>query len=281
MQIIETKQALSDYLSQLSIEHKDIGFVPTMGALHEGHMSLINQAKAENDVCICSIFINPKQFNNPEDYKNYPKDFNKDVEQLESVGCDVVFHPSYELIYPGDVPEPIDLGILETVMEGQFRPGHFRGVAAVVRRFFELLSPKRAYFGLKDYQQFTVINQMVQALNLDVSIIGCDTIRSENGLALSSRNQLLTENGKQIASVFYNCLQDTRSMYHQNTVTDIKTHVIAQFKDINNCELEYFEIVDAVNLTELTAQSNTSGVVACIAGFVEGIRLIDNLVIIP
>ena len=281
MQIIETQKELSDYLSQLSLENKDVGFVPTMGALHEGHMSLIEKAKAENAICICSIFINPIQFNNLEDFTNYPQNLKQDIEKLESVDCDAVFHPSYELMYPGSLPKPIDLGFLEEGMEGKYRPGHFHGVVAVVSRFFELISPKRAYFGLKDYQQYAVVNHMVRVLDFNVGIVGCETIRSENGLALSSRNQLLSENGGNIASIFYSCLQQARSMYHQNSIADIKAHVIERFENTNDCKLEYFEIVDATRLTEINADSKPEGIVACIAGFVEGVRLIDNLVIIP
>ena len=281
MQIIETQKELSEFLNQMSLENKDIGFIPTMGALHEGHLSLIQQANAENDVCICSVFINPTQFNNPEDFKKYPNDFEKDVKLLESTGCNVVFHPSHDLIYPGDTPKPIALGVLGNTMEGKFRPGHFEGVVAVVSRFFELISPKNAYFGLKDYQQFSVIKHMTHVLDINVNVIGCKTIRSENGLAMSSRNQLLSEDGIQSASVFYQCLQQARSMYDQEKITDIKAHVTAQFKNLKDCSLEYFDIVDAAELTEINSNSNPNGVVACIAGFVEGVRLIDNLVIIP
>ena len=281
MQIIETQQELSDFINQMSLEKKDIGFVPTMGALHEGHMSLIERASAENDICICSIFINPTQFNNPEDFKKYPKDFDKDVKTLRSTKCSVIFHPSYDLMYPGDKSNPIDLGLLANTMEGKFRSGHFDGVVAVVSRFFELISPKNAYFGLKDYQQYAVINHMTRSLEINVNVIGCETIRSENGLALSSRNQLLSEEGKQTATVFYQCLQQARSMYTQDKIAEIKAHVVTQIENEKNCTLEYFEIVDAVDLTEIKSSSKPKEVVACIAGFVEGVRLIDNLVFIP
>lgn len=281
MQIIETQQELSDFLNQTSLENKDIGFVPTMGALHEGHISLIEQANAENDICICSIFINPTQFNNQEDFKKYPKDFEKDVQILKATGCNVIFHPSNDLMYPRDMPEPINLGLLANTMEGKFRSGHFEGVVAVVSRFFELISPKNAYFGLKDYQQYAIIKHMTRVLDLKVNVIGCQTVRSENGLALSSRNQLLTEDGKRIATIFYQSLQQARSRYNQDKIADIKAHVFDQFKNVNDCRLEYFEIVDGLDLTEININSKPNEVVACVAGFVEGVRLIDNLVIIP
>jgi pantoate--beta-alanine ligase len=171
MQIIETIEELNAYLTSLSTKKQTLGFVPTMGALHEGHLSLIKRAKSENNHCLSSIFVNPTQFNNDKDLENYPRRFERDVAMLQSAGCDAVFHPSYELMYPNAIPEAIALGDMESTMEGKFRPGHFQGVVAVVRRFFDLVRPQKAYFGLKDFQQYAVIQFMVRTLKIPVEVI--------------------------------------------------------------------------------------------------------------
>lgn len=275
-----------EHISQLQSHLKDatekgltVGFVPTMGALHSGHLSLIRESNSDNDLTVCSIFVNPTQFNDPNDLKNYPRNFDTDLKMLEEAACDVVFHPSVEEMYPAPVNEKFDFGELETVMEGVHRPGHFNGVAVVVKRLFDIVKPHRAYFGLKDYQQIVIIHKMTKDLGLPIEIVPCDIIREENGLAKSSRNQLLTENERKQAGMIHRTLKHVKIKSGFNSISEIKQYVEQQFRKVKNCKLEYFEIVDMYSLKPLNSWAESTHVVGCIAVYFGKVRLIDNIII--
>jgi pantoate--beta-alanine ligase len=215
MVIFHLIKETQDFLKNQQQLGKTIGFVPTMGALHAGHISLIEQSKQENDLTVCSIFVNPTQFNNPADLEKYPRTLEKDAKMLEDAGCDVVFAPSAALMYPTLPVLKMDFGILETVMEGKFRPGHFNGVGIVVSKLFNIIKPNRVYFGLKDLQQVAVIKQMVKDLNFDLELIACSTLREADGLAMSSRNMRLSEEDRGVASQIYQTLQKVKNDLEQ------------------------------------------------------------------
>ncbi|GAB4259659.1 MAG: pantoate--beta-alanine ligase [Vicingaceae bacterium] len=250
-----------------------------MGALHNGHLSLIDVAKQQADVAICSIFVNPKQFNNPDDLKNYPIDTENDLTLLKNKSCDIVFLPTYEDIYFDDHINNYDLGGLDTVLEGKFRPGHFKGVAAVIDRFFNMVQPDKAFFGKKDYQQYLIVKQLTKKLNLPVEIIGVETYREQNGLAASSRNRLIPVDFKKYTGLLYDCLIYSKKNIKKLSVDEIKQEVL---KRLNNSpfKIEYFEIVDGENLTAVEQYSNHHKIVACIAAYLGKVRLIDNMTLI-
>jgi pantoate--beta-alanine ligase len=281
MRVIETVSEIQEVLGAYKAQGKTVGFVPTMGALHDGHMSLVKQSTNSNDITVCSIFVNPTQFNNQADLDNYPRSFEADKFALSVTDCDILFFPSYKEIYPGELSNTIPLGSLATVMEGAFRKGHFDGVTTVVRRFFDIIKPNRAYFGLKDYQQYAIIKFMTETLKLPIEIIGCETLRSDQGLALSSRNQLLDNKGIDSALLFISSLKLAKSMAATSTVSEIKKAVHSLFEQDGNCRLEYFELADGQSLKPVETLRDTSQVVAFIAGYVGKVRLIDNLTLIP
>lgn len=254
-----------------------IGFVPTMGALHKGHLSLIHQSKAENDITICSVFVNPIQFNNPEDLRNYPRNIERDAALLESGGCDVLFAPSREEMYPSAPKEQFDFGILETVMEGKFRPGHFNGVAIVVNRFFEIIRPDRAYFGEKDFQQLAVIRELVKKTGKQVKIISCATIREESGLAISSRNQLLSSEEKKLASNIYQWLKEVAAMKGKLPLEQTLNTLREKIRQTNDIRYEYLEVAHPDSLQPLPEWPDHEKCICCIAVYVGKVRLIDNL----
>lgn len=281
MLLHKTAREVSAYVYEVQKNGLSVGFVPTMGALHHGHISLINRACKENDRVICSIFVNPTQFNNPDDLSKYPRDFYGDFQKLKQTNCSVLFYPNVSEIYPESSEGDIEIGYLNTVLEGKHRPGHFKGVAMVIKRFFEIVKPDRAYFGLKDYQQYLVVNQINSNLGLGVNVIGCQTLREGSGLARSSRNRLLSKEGKEVAKIFFECLVEAREMIFKHSIAEIKQHVSDRFRSSDLCELEYFEITEARTLAILDNIPPETSVVACVAGYVENIRLIDNLILIP
>lgn len=250
-----------------------------MGALHKGHLSLIRESKKENDITVCSIFVNPTQFNNPDDLKNYPRDFQRDLELIRSEKCEVVFHPSVEEMYPEPPDEKYDFGMLEKVMEGAYRPGHFNGVATVVRRLFEIVEPSRAYFGLKDYQQLLIVHKMTKDLGLPVEIVPCEIVRERSGLAMSSRNRLLSAAQKKQALLLYQVLKYVKVKAGFTTIDEIKQYVEKQFRKTKNVKLEYFEIVDMYTLKSMHTWTETTHAIACIAAYVGNVRLIDNIIL--
>lgn len=288
MQKFTTVAALREAVHKAKADGKSIGLVPTMGALHEGHLSLIRKAKEQNDIAVVSVFVNPIQFNNKEDLAKYPRTVDADCEKLESVGADYVFIPSVEEMYPEPVKEEYHFGPLEEVMEGPKRPGHFSGVAVVVRRLFDLAEPDRAYFGEKDYQQLAIIRNLIEQIHYNIEIVPCPIVRADDGLALSSRNMRLSPAARAIAPTIYDTLQQAAEMAECEEVDDVKEWVmssLASFNEVNpdQCpdglcfEPEYFEIVDARTLQPIETwdEAGEDGAVGCIAVWLDGVRLID------
>lgn len=256
---------------------KTIGFVPTMGALHAGHRSLVERSTQENDVTIVSVFVNPTQFNDENDLKHYPRTFNEDRELLEESGVDLMFHPHVREVYPDDRVDEYDLNGLDENMEGPHRPGHFNGVVQVVMRLFELTLPNRAYFGQKDFQQLTIIRSMSEKLQPSVQVIGCATQREPSGLALSSRNMHLSADGKKTATHLFAVLNYIRRKISDGErPTSARLSALEQLEAIDGLRIEYLELVDPKTL-ELIQDQSTESIQACVAAYVEGIRLIDNL----
>jgi pantoate--beta-alanine ligase len=272
---LDSVKALQHFLSKHP--GKTVGFVPTMGALHEGHLSLIQAAKKENDLCICSIFVNPKQFNKPEDLKRYPRDIEKDSALLTTVQCDLLFTPDYKEVYPEEPTMQYHFGSIEEVMEGKFRPDHFNGVALVVNRFFQLIQPNVAYFGEKDFQQLAIVKALVKQTNSAIAIRSCPTVRETNGLAKSSRNQLLNSENKTTASSIYHWLLEAKALRKKHEVGDVKQFLEAKFNAHPAFDLEYVEIVDAHSLQPITNWDAKTEVICCVAVYLNGVRLIDNL----
>jgi pantoate--beta-alanine ligase len=280
VQVIKTVEALQQILQAYANANKKIGFVPTMGALHEGHISLIDKALKENDVVVASIFVNPTQFNNPADLERYPRMPLEDITRLEKNGCHLAFLPEVDTIYPNGYTAPhVDLGTLDKVMEGKHRPGHFQGVVTVVSRLFDIVKPTNAYFGRKDFQQVAIIKAMTTALNLPINIVECPTRRDEKGLALSSRNLLLSKEGKNAAYAIYATLSFGKSLATSHTPAEVAAFMIQHFSS-SMMELEYLEIVDPTTLAKLTTKW-VDGATACIVAHCDKVRLIDNLELIP
>jgi len=279
MLIFNTISETQQYLKIQQRAGKTIGFVPTMGALHAGHISLIERAKSENDLAVCSIFVNPTQFNNPEDLKKYPRTLEKDCEMLKAVGCDVVFAPSAEEMYPSLPQLKMDFGTLETVMEGKFRPGHFNGVGIVVSKLFNIVKPEKAYFGLKDLQQVAVIRRMVQDLSFDLEIIPCPTLRETDGLAMSSRNTRLSPEARALAPQIYKALNLAKEKLQAGaSVSEMKVAVDDHFAMYPDFEVEYFEAADFDTLLPIETKITDGKTALCVAAFLGGVRLIDNIV---
>lgn len=277
MFVFNTISETQDFLKK---QNKSIGFVPTMGALHAGHISLIEKSKAENELTVCSIFVNPTQFNNPEDLKKYPRTLETDCKMLESAGCDVVFAPSAEEMYPTLPAMKFDFGNLETVMEGKFRPGHFNGVGIVVAKLFHIVKPQKAYFGLKDLQQVAVIRRMVSDLSFDLEVIPCPTLRESDGLAMSSRNTRLSPEARALAPQIFKVLNLAKeSLQNFGDVKIAKETVNQHFIQYSEFELEYFEISDFDTLEPLENYDKSKKAALCIAAFLGGVRLIDNIVV--
>lgn len=278
VEIISTVEGLKQVLDSSRNEGKSIGFVPTMGALHQGHMDLVSRASTECDVVVVSVFVNPTQFNNPSDLEKYPRTPEADSELLKKFGCDIAFFPSVREIYPENLVSPrVDLEGLDQVMEGKFRPGHFQGVVQVVSRLFELVEPQKAFFGLKDFQQVAVIKKMVAQLHLPIQIIPCETSRTEKGLAMSSRNKRLTEAQKEEALIIFRTLSRAKQDAAQFSPEETVSRAIAFFNQ-GTLQLEYLTIVDPDTLQELTDQW-VPGATMCIACFCGEVRLIDNMML--
>jgi pantoate--beta-alanine ligase len=249
-----------------------------MGALHEGHLSLIARAKAECDVVICSIFVNPTQFNDPKDLLLYPRTEDADIELLKSAGCDLVFVPSVAAMYPaGQEVQDYNFGTLTSEWEGHYRPGHFNGVITVVKRLFEIVLPHKSFFGKKDFQQYSVIREWVKRFEVHVEIIGCDTVRASSGLALSSRNKRLSEEQVILATAFSKALLFLQENKLNNDVKALLAEATELFIEKERIELQYFTIANSETLEPLEKISDAKHQVALIAGFIGGVRLIDEL----
>jgi pantoate--beta-alanine ligase len=276
MKIFHTVKDLQDFIACVRIDSTSIGFVPTMGALHQGHISLVKRACNENTIVIASIFVNPTQFNNLSDLEKYPRTIQNDCELLKSTACTAVFIPSISEVYPDHLaPIDVDLIDLENKLEGKFRPGHFKGVVQVVHRLFDIVQPNNAYFGLKDFQQVAVIKQLVKDCSLPVNVIPCETLRERSGLAMSSRNTRLSEQQKTASLIIFQTLQFLKNA--SKTVSPIRLKKEAEhFFNTGDLKLEYLEIVDPVSLETLNS-SWVPGTICCIAAFAGDVRLIDNM----
>lgn len=283
MKVFNLKIEIANYLKTMQLSGKKIGFAPTMGALHLGHVSLIEKAKSENDIVVCSIFVNPIQFNNPSDFTKYPKTLEKDLELLQKVDCDVVFVPTALEMYPEPVTEKnkMTFGELDNIMEGKQRPGHFSGVGIVVKKFFEIVKPNKAYFGEKDFQQLAVVKKMVEQENMNIEIIGCPIIREKDGLAMSSRNTLLNELERKNSANIYRILSEAKLLVKSMPVSQLKEWVKFEINKIENLSLEYFEIADSKSLKNITLWSESKKIMGFIVVKVGTIRLLDNIVLFP
>lgn len=277
MFFLKTRSGLRKKLAELG-KGKSIGFVPTMGALHEGHISLVKRAASENSIVVVSIFVNPTQFNDPDDLKTYPRNLDADLGLLEASGCHIVFVPTEKEIYPGPDERVFDFGVAGKVMEGKYRKGHFNGVAQVVSILFEIVEPDKAYFGLKDFQQFVIINKLVDMLDLPVEIVGCPVIREKNGLAMSSRNELLSSEEHENAALIYKTLTEVNNQKGKKSVNEIIDWVVDKINRNPFLNVEYFEIVDYENLEPIKSWEDKSIKVACIAVYCGKVRLIDNYI---
>ena len=276
MSVFYTRQTLTIALDKAKAENQSIGFVPTMGALHEGHLALVKRAMSEVDVVVVSIFVNPTQFKNKEDLEKYPRMLSTDVAFLENTGDILIFAPDYNEVYPpNDSFDKIDLNGTDEVLEGKYRPGHFQGVMHVVRNLFQIVQPNKAYFGLKDFQQVAIIKKMVEILNLPIEIVACPTLRENSGIAMSSRNLRLTENQKTDALIIYQTLIYLKELMYKFNPQEAKKMAIAYFNN-GDLTLEYLELVDGKtlqNLGDSWAQEST----CCIAAFCGSVRLIDTI----
>ena len=280
MKIIRKVSELLDHVAHLEENGRSVGLVPTMGALHDGHLSLVERAVSENDAVIVSLFVNPTQFNNPDDLRTYPRDEEADFRLLAESGVEAVFAPAVSEIYPPDGPAPksdFRLGRVAEVMEGARRPGHFQGVAQIVNRLFMLVRPKRAYFGEKDFQQIAVIRAMVESEHIDVEIVPCPIKRASDGLALSSRNELLTPAQRAVAPEIHRALADSVGFSESHTVEETRRSVIDRLNEVEEMEVEYFDIVDGRTLETVDRWDESPFVVGCITVWCGKVRLIDNI----
>ena len=278
MKVFKTKKELKTYFKGYSSKNFTIGFVPTMGALHNGHLSLVKESVDNNEITVASIFVNPTQFNKKEDLENYPRTLESDLTLLQSVSCDIAFIPSTEEIYSNTISSNhFEFDGLEIQMEGKFREGHFNGVGTIVKKLFEIVTPTNAYFGEKDFQQLQIIRKMVQKNHLPVSVMGCPTFREKNGLAMSSRNQLLSEKEKEEGAIIYETLCEVKELIDNKAIEKINSWVGEQFDKNPLFELEYFVIADEENLTPALTISPNKNYRAFIAVHADKVRLIDTM----
>ena len=278
VKILKNRQELSDYILKIKENGQKIGFAPTMGALHEGHLSLYEKARKENDIIISSIFVNPTQFNNPEDLKKYPRTIEKDIELLQQTqNVDAVYIPQIEDIYSNGLERKnYNFEGLENEMEGKFRPGHFDGVGTVVEELFRQVQPNNAYFGEKDFQQLMIIKKLVEKLSLPINIIGMPIYREKNGLAMSSRKMRLTTEQRETAKIIFETLVKVKDLFHQQTLDEIHQFVENTFNN-SDFELEYFIIANEKTLREISEIKSGETYRAFIVVVIDGVRLIDNI----
>jgi len=279
MKLYTTITSLQNALKAERLKGLKVGFVPTMGALHEGHLSLVEKAGSMCDIVVVSIFVNPTQFNDKNDLANYPRTLESDMKLLSTVRCEYIFSPSVEEVYPVPDTRKFDFGSIEKVMEGAFRPGHFNGVAQVVSRLFEIVHPDKAFFGRKDFQQMAIIKDLVRQMNFPIEIVGCDIIREKDGLAKSSRNKLLIPEYRNNAPMIYETLKEAKELAGVKTVAEVKEFVVNQLNSTQLLRVEYFEIVDEKTLMPIESWSETGTKVGCIAVYAGKIRLIDNIIL--
>ncbi len=294
MIIFNSAEKLKNHLNELRSQGNTIGFAPTMGALHQGHISLIAIAKAQCDVVVCSIFVNPTQFNDLKDLDKYPRTLEADTALLESANCDILFAPEINEIYSAEElllkqenkedkswmqGKNVDFGMMDKVMEGALRPGHFNGVAQVVSKLFRIVNPHKAFFGQKDFQQLSIIRSMVNQLELPIEIVACPIVRETDGLAMSSRNIRITPEEREMVPYIYKTLVAVSAIYLYSNIINIKKLVAGAFEETGIFELEYFELVDADTLQPIEDFKSAKSVVACVAVKLKNVRLIDNIVL--
>lgn len=280
MKIYSTKSELQTYLQAMRREDKKIALVPTMGALHEGHLSLIKEAQKAADLVVCSIFVNPTQFNDPKDLEKYPRPIENDIALLKAQHCDILFLPSVAEMYPDPTEKwDIDLGNLDKIWEGAQRPGHFQGVTQIVHKLFDLVRPDIACFGQKDFQQVMVIQHMIDLKRLPIALIVCPTVRSPKGLALSSRNSRLSEQGKEDALILFQTLSRVKAGFANKPLQQLQQEAIAMLSAQEHVTLEYFAICETRTLQQADHKDHTKQYVALVVAWIEGVRLIDNMLL--
>lgn len=277
MKVFQEIAELQSFIAQQRAAGKRIGFVPTMGALHSGHISLVQEALRQCEVCVVSVFVNPTQFNDPKDLQTYPRTLEADIEKLEAAGATALFSPTVETIYPEPDNRDFAVGRVAEVMEGAHRPGHFRGVMQVVSRLFDIVRPDKAFFGEKDFQQIAVIRAMVELLSLPVEIVDCPIVREEDGLALSSRNVRLSAQERSFAPEIYRVLSKSRELQGSYSPRQLEQWVVDQINAIPTLRVEYFEIVDARSLERIEHWGDSPHPHGCITVFCGQVRLIDNI----
>ena len=277
MRVVKPISELKSLISGYKQENKTVGLVPTMGALHAGHKSLVDRARKENDIVVVSVFVNPTQFNNKQDLATYPRTEERDCALLEAAGCDVVFMPAVEEVYPEPDNRQFDLGAVAEVMEGAHRPGHFNGVAQIVSKLFGFVEPDRAYFGEKDFQQIAVIRKMVQLEGFKLQIVACPIKREDDGLALSSRNVRLTAEQRQLAPNIYRVLKESCNFAKSHTVAETEKFVVDSLNALPQMEVEYYSIVDALTMQPVSDWADADSITGCITVYCGEVRLIDNI----
>ena len=278
MQIFKEKKYLEKHLRTIT-KDKSIGFVATMGSLHSGHLSLISSSKSICCITVCSIFINPTQFNNSNDYKNYPKDYNNDILLLKNIACDILYIPQIKDLYEEKIESrKYDLGKIAENLEGKYRPGHFDGVATVVDKLFDIVNPNIAFFGEKDLQQLQVIRKLVSITNRKIDIVGVKTKRESNGLAKSSRNKLLSKEDIKEASIIFKCLEYCKLNMHFD-IKKLKLYIKNQFLQNQKIQLEYIEFVDLNTFDKINCWGEKKTNAVCIAAYINNVRLIDNIIL--
>ena len=279
MLLFETQLALIEHLKVISNSKTTLGFVPTMGALHQGHLSLVEMSLQNNDLTIVSIFVNPTQFNNPEDLEKYPRNLESDIAKLQTISNNViVYAPTVDDIYEGNTTaKSFYFDGLENQMEGKFRPGHFEGVGTIVKRLFEIVKPTNAYFGEKDFQQLQIIKKLVEKENFSINIVECPIFREENGLAMSSRNERLSPNDRNAAAIIYKTLLEVKHKFSSESLSEIALWVNQVFENQPDFKLDYFEIADETTLLTCETKNPNQKYRAFIAVFVNNIRLIDTI----
>ncbi len=279
MKLIQTRKELGEFLTSERAQGKSVGLVPTMGALHAGHASLVRRSVRENDVTVVSVFLNPTQFNDPADLERYPRTLEADCKLLAECGAQVVFAPSVKEMYPEPDTRSFSYPPTDSVMEGAYRPGHFNGVCQIVSKLFQIVGADRAYFGEKDFQQIAVIRRMVEDLGFGVQIVPCPVVREESGLALSSRNTLLSDDERAIAPAIYQTMRRSVGMMAERSVQEVHDFVVRTLNDVDGLEVQYFSIVDGKSLADVQSWEQSDDIVGCITVFCgsKPIRLIDHI----
>ncbi len=278
MQIFNYIVEIKKFVEEVKNDGKTVGFVPTMGALHEGHLSLVQASLKQTDITIVSIFVNPTQFNDLSDLKNYPRDFEADKKMLEQAGCSIIFNPSVSEMYPEPDKREFDFNGIDTRMEGAHRQGHFNGVAQVVSKLFDAVPANKAYFGLKDFQQVAIIKKLTQILNINIEIAPCKIVRESDGLAMSSRNQLLTKEHREGASIIYSVLKEAQLNYLKMSIKEIQKKVVGEINKSPLFEVEYFELINRNTLLSVKEKETGDSTIGCIAVWAGKVRLIDNII---